>query len=116
MLVWRVPLFGPTWNVTFAAFCQALHGSKRPSHDALLAALASLEAAHRRDWHASFAHAIKAHSLQPNGLWRPLVEVTQRPLWHWSAFWSRKITIYSLFPAPVPDHPSGAQPQQPHHA
>jgi hypothetical protein len=114
MLVWRVPLFGPTWTKTFAAFRQALHGSTRPTHDALLAGLAALEAAYDRDWHASFAYAVKAHSLQPNGLWRPLLEVTQPPLWRWLAFWTKKTTVSSLFPASAPDHPSGAQPQQPH--
>jgi hypothetical protein len=113
MLKWRVPLFGPTWKEIFEAFRAALHGSTRPTHDALLAGLTALEAAYDRDWHSAFAYAIKAHSLQPNGLWQPLLEVTQPPFWRWLAFWTKKATASSLFPTPAPDHPSGAHPQQP---
>jgi hypothetical protein len=93
---WRVALWFPTWAATFEAFCSALHHAKtRPSDAALKAALAALEAAHKRDWLYSFACAAQAHALQPDGIWLPLLATTQSRLW-WYRLWSPTVMTTAI--------------------
>lgn len=104
--VWRVALWFPTWTATFEAFCAALHDPKTPPSDgALKAALAALEAAHTRDWLRSFACAAQAHGLQPDGIWLPLLAITQSRLW-WHRFWSPSVATLPI-PSRRPDVRSG---------